>query len=1695
MRIRKPPAAGPLLRGPILPRSARWASRLLVVCPLTAVAVVAAVSLHHVWGLLSADIPPILAAEISRQIKHEVRIGRVVYSTPGVLTVENVSVSTGATFAERGGEAALIAPRLTVHYDWRSLVFDSGSPGHAVGDVVLDRPRLLVEQFPNKRFNFSDILETKTKTTSKPFTGRVIVHGGFLTFRDYTAPRIRSRAMALTNLQMVEATVDLRSEQTAYFNVAGQGNQNLFNGLALSGAASRKTAHNFRLVLDGQNFDAAYWAAYARALPQARIAAGRVDAHLLLFSKNKTAALDVAGNVNLRGGVVYPSGHALRGPVRDITGQASFTQSGLSMNGVASLAGQVIYGQGVILDFKNPQVTMTVGSRSLSAAALASVIPQIRIPSGVSAAPASVVARITGPASAPAIVGDIDVPAIDIQGNVIRDLRAHGVFANKVVSVPLLTGRIGQGTLSLRGSASLAGKTPVVNFAGRGQGLDLSQLRISRPGKASSLGGLADVAFVGGNAGRPLTIVSNVTIVHARLQSTLLQSLKGRLTFVQGQGLVLNRVLIADTHGAGTASGTIRLASKDPVLDLSVNAASLQLGPLLRPYTKQDIDGLAFFQGRLTGTVSAPRAEGDLHLFHAHVNNINLDAVTGRIAASPNGVRLQNIYVRRYPARAYVDGTITKIASGNPILDLKASFAEGDIPDFMSLIDPKAQRKAVTLLRKSKAATVVANALPTVTGVASGQFRIGGRLKAPEVTGTLAIDHGSVNAYRIDHAQAVVGYAHQTIDLNKVVVRSGAATVTADAEWSPTTGKISGIFAGTNVAIARFHRYIDPVATVLGDIDFSGSIDGTVKSPLVKFGLVGRDLSINGQKLALFTGFGGYADGVLKSTGDPWEFDFQTPQAGGAVDHIRYSLDSFRVTLPTPQHPGRAPSLALTAHIPADAPETLTHLIETARASKFGDTPSGQSLLAKIDALPRPLAARLSLPSFTLNGPLNALSAHGVAQVDGFQLGTNSFASLNAKFAYEPGPKGNSHLDLTGKDIHVAGVALSDLTASAGYAGRVATLDSLRISNDKSLITASGRADLDGKIDASLDASYIPLSVFDSFLPKTRSLGGEISSFSVSASGQTKSPDLAASISLTNPGLQARVKPGAAPGTAVADSSVYTLDSIRSSTITVGATHPGGATVLSIGDLTAYKDGKPLATLSGSVPFHWSHLSPAMADLPTNEPLHAELKLMDLSLLAAASPSIDPKRTTGSMTATLDVAPGGTDRAVQGRIAIVKAGLGVIGLDTALTDINGVIGFNDKSVSIYSMDGKSSKGGGFQVSGGATYGKSTALGLLLRLNGLRIDENSRQAFLIKNYNGTAQGKLTGELAITGPLKAPLIATPAGNPLLVSNATIGIPSAQPAAGPGSGPIPVDPRFDIHVQLEKPGKTIVAKTGLLRADANGDLSLGGSLSSPKLAAHLNVYKGQFILPPSTRLTFIKPVGIVDLLYPSTDSSGSGEKVLQKRVDLYAQAGVSISPSMLAVNQSYATGGFSGAAAAQSNPNYDRPQRYTITAHIYGLLDDPDRLQIDLDSSPGGLSRSQMLAALGSQGAFMGLLAGSNSAETAIKQQMGQALASIGVPMLLEPLEDRLATAFGLSSVVVDYSPDTQSLITLTKPLGHRLELSYSQMFGARSTGAVNALVAPPAYTLKLGYSLTNRLQMSISTDDQNNQTLALEGVFGF
>ena len=119
------------------------------------------------------------------------------------------------------------------------------------------------------------------------------------------------------------------------------------------------------------------------------------------------------------------------------------------------------------------------------------------------------------------------------------------------------------------------------------------------------------------------------------------------------------------------------------------------------------------------------------------------------------------------------------------------------------------------------------------------------------------------------------------------------------------------------------------------------------------------------------------------------------------------------------------------------------------------------------------------------------------------------------------------------------------------YVDRVITVSRLDARSAQAYLHGKGRANLDGAVSANLDASDIPLSLLNLFLPAKERLSGQISALTVVASGQTRAPDLTASIDLDQPGVTV-ISPAAAGQNLI--ETRYGIDSIRSSKITPDGT-------------------------------------------------------------------------------------------------------------------------------------------------------------------------------------------------------------------------------------------------------------------------------------------------------------------------------------------------------------------------------------------------------------------------------------------------------------------------------------------------------------------------------------------------------------
>lgn len=1683
---------------PRLPAGAWWTLRGLVLLPLLSLAVASGFYFAALFHLLRANLVPIAEAELTRQTGHEVKIGNADFSTRGALVLTNIAIANKATFAAGHGEAALRAKRLTVDYSLRSLIFDSGNAAHAFGDITLDQPTLLVERFPGG-YNFSDFFKPKTTKANKLFVGRVLVHQGLLRFRDFQAPANVGIRPALNTLAGVEGMIDFGSERTIYFDVKGRGTGLRFATLAVTGDVSRQGTGRYRGHVIVANADAAYWAAYFKEFPQARIAAGRADADVtiakLAAKPRPGLPLDLSGHIAVRGATIAVTDRKLlRLPLRNLTGTAAFTGAGVLFNARVSLGGQPLRVSGTIFDFAHAQVAITASSTALDPARLALALPVLKLPAGVGVAPGPVTANFTGAAVNPAITVSASLPSVTYGGNRATDVAAQAVFANKVLSVPRATFRLnGSGQASLQATVDTSRTKPTILIAGTVRGVNLAGLRLpsSVNTKALQLGGVADAQFLVDNQGRPLSVVANVSVAGLHLRQTTLQSLTGRVAWTQGQALTITRMIARNPSGAAAFSGQVPIGGTAGRWDLTVRTTGLDLTGLLHPYSQAALSGRVSFDGKIVGPANAPQAVGAARLVQPRFLRYSADLVSGQITASANGVRFQDVTLRRFPTEAHVNGTMTGLATQDPALDFSLRLSQGDVQDFLSLAE---QASAPS----PKTARTLAASLPNLTGTAQGTFQITGRLKAPIVAGHALVMDATVGEYRLDQVAADLRYENGSLTVKNGVLKSGTATLTASGQRT-ASGVIAADFAGTGLDVLRFHRFLDPYANVAGTISFAGHFGGTPQAPhLALDRLDVPDLVVNRQIFAPITLAGRYDDGILTQTGAPWLFTLALPSryVGESGQSAQYQINRLRLTLPTLSHPERVAAVQMEAAIPTSAPERITHVLGTIRATRWAQTPPGQKLLAQIGKLPLPISGSFALPKLTLSGPFSALSAQADLSASGLILGETHVGALTASLAYAAGAQPSGHVTALAQNVLAAGVPIGEVSADADYHDRTFALHRLRATGERGFLNASGTANLDGDIAGTLDASNIPLALIGSALPAAapylRVLPREISALSVNASGLTRAPDLIGSINLSNPET---VVPGESAAPA------YALDRIRSGAITLASATPGGPRVLTVNDLAAFKNRRLVATLSGSLPVPLGDLMKpdTAAQLPGDQDdLHAALQVQDLSALALFSPGlVDPKKTGGQLSASATYGGG----RLSGLVTITNASFGLQNFDTTANKINGVVVLGENRARIQSLTGQSGKGGTFSLtgSGGLASDGAGTLDLRLATKDLTVDEGSKQSLLVKNFSSGVRVKINGAITVAGPWMTPMVATPPNAPLVVSDAVGTLPSASNAVAAGGGKPSFDPNFDVAVQLGGGrSKTVSVRSSLLKADANGLVRLAGRLSKPSLRAAVTVVRGQFTLPPSTVLKIVKPQNgdenTVEAVYPVEDETGL--PALQTRVNLTTQATVSVSPGTLAQGRSVASG-VVGEAAPQFGPTPlgqfgNGSQRYTITVHIHGILNTPDKLALDLTSSPGGLSKQQMLAALVPYGTLTAL--GGGNAGNVLENQFKQTISGLLIPSLLSPLTNALGASFG-GTLDVSYEPDLPVFVTLTKDIGPRLQVTYSRSFGARTPGAVNATLSPPQYSLKLGYRLNNRLQLGISTDDQRNNTLSLEGVFGF
>jgi hypothetical protein len=306
----------------------------------------------------------------------------------------------------------------------------------------------------------------------------------------------------------------------------------------------------------------------------------------------------------------------------------------------------------------------------------------------------------------------------------------------------------------------------------------------------------------------------------------------------------------------------------------------------------------------------------------------------------------------------------------------------------------------------------------------------------------------------------------------------------------------------------------------------------------------------------------------------------------------------------------------------------------------------------------------------------------------------------------------------------------------------------------------------------------------------------------------------------------------------------------------------------------------------------------------------------------------------------------------------------------------------------------------------------------------------------------------------------------------------------AAEPITPPPPplINPHFHLSLAVA-PGAQLRAPQ--LQASTTGSFSLLGTLDRPYLHGNMTLNSGKFLLP--TAVFKLERGGNVEVEY-APQNAGDIQTALVEHVDLTASAIVHISPAALAANQPGIAAGIRGQSTFLLTGTAIGTERYIVTAHIVGALNDPESLRLDFTSSPVGLTQQQILAALG--GVEFEQF-GTGDVAGAFKNFMASALST----SLSDKILANFSEALGLEDFSVDYSPEAPLSLTVVKQLSPRLDFTFVRYVNSRTAGAVASTLNPLQYQAELGYNLKDRFKLRLSTDDQNDNSIGIEGVFHF
>lgn len=1158
--------------------------------------------------------------------------------------------------------------------------------------------------------------------------------------------------------------------------------------------------------------------------------------------------------------------------------------------------------------------------------------------------------------------------------------------------------------------------------------------------------------------------------VHVKITGAFSDPIVTTDAYVPGaaiQGIPLSKIAVSSTYQNGIVTlkqtslsvkgASVQLSGsvhtrRGAVLELQGRFANLDLAlmPINDEFAAKGIADGAF---TISGPASEPNVSLTTRASNGSIAGVPFGSVEGGVQISGAQARISNLVVSGvFGGLLRADGVI----STSGALDVTAS---GESIDLKKLAD-----------RLDK---------PGYSGTSFFCGRISGSLTSPQIEGSVEAFNVKALDYTIDHAFAVLN-----MDRDRVVVSEAAVQV------FPAEVRISGqatglqtdqIFMAANASLRRADitrllemadRQVDVIGIINGDFAFSGiyrpwASDGDRKltDAVASGSLQVTDGTAFGYPISTASMGLDYSDDVLSLldasiTGDGaglianGEINVVTRAVDGTFNLTGFALSRLQeavgdyvilsgVASASGMVEGDWKNIRTATDVDIDGLVLNYEKFDRANVDfvyQDGKIASCSTVLERasqsmqlsatdFDTKTKCLAsakgefANISIPDVLriaraspyFSSP-EAVAARAFDKIPKINGGrVNGAIELNGCFGHSDSKIPNGRIDLAATDVGIDIQQVQSVELHASARDGVVRLEQfLAISDDASLMAFGERAYEQGILEVEIAAENVQLSRLKAWMGSNAPEGTLSALFNID--GSILAPDIIGSVEVIKPGYGG-----------------FTFDSLRAGQIRVG---PGR---IEVPDVLLSAQGHQAAA-TASVPWDWLSMS-----VPKDEPIMAwaQLDQQSLSIMSVMLPVVDGAGTTG----TLDAAwfqLGGTllDPQLSGSLKISEGNVAINGFTNTFSGVEADLGFDEDRIVVNRLTASSSEGGRLYVvpDGYIALGIMGASEINLAVVADQLKVGEKNLFGLKEDVVT---QIDAGLLVSGSLFEPTItdiqgADRAGG-ITVSNAKLAFQTGT-AREQSSVAAKINPKLDISLNV---GPDVVIAPPSMRLSVIGAGKLVGTLLEPVVPGiKLNVLSGNINL--ATARLRILGGGTINLAYsPPHPPSVS--------VNLQAAA------SVLAIN------------------NLRRQERYQITMQVTGQATDP---RITLASNPPGLSREQMLAALGH---VPGLF---SSPESDLQNELSSVLTAAAATTLFAPIEDFFVQKFGFEQFSLHYSTSSPLSLYLSHRLVDKLYVSFYRRLSAALTG-----VQDVEYQVLLNYRINPNYQFSFGFDDQQTATFQI------